>query len=456
MDVRHNLIKLSISLVILLIIFCILFLESHWGLMDDLGNITGLIPYMRERGTLLYAYEYAMRDLAWGMFRPLYPLMVRALYTPGIMFGAKLSFLLNALIAFLSLWTCSLGLARITSQKYFEILIATLCFPYTYDLFLHPSLQEKLILLFGGLLFLSLQFAGWYSVFVFILASTLGFLTKSSFVIFYFSFMFAYLANFISKSPANKKDLLFFLGGIVLGLSLTVYFKILASNGVYTSRYSSSMIFPNMLSVNGLIYLLILSLCLISLLRNFSFRKFLQPNLTPFVGILCFLGVFAPWSIGGYLQSLICVFIGSIIIYFKDSLAPLSLRPSVVTFLCGAAILCASVRAGGGFYRLQDLNRSINYVINNNINEIWSPCEEGSSAMESFFSLAGRQVKVNYYVHNKDINHQIFIYDGKLCPFPGFPRLDIPANCEARYLYKGKFAASFQVVQFNCVSESYN
>lgn len=135
--------------------------RPFFGLMDD-HRFLKYAAIFHDSGFWPNAWEYFKSDLAWGMFRPTLPFMLYGLYwttgeTPLVLFT------LNFFLSFAAL----LGLAgaleavmrhrsRILDgcsreQVVAATLLGALLFPWTHDLFLHPSLQEKVVMLAGAL-----------------------------------------------------------------------------------------------------------------------------------------------------------------------------------------------------------------------------------------------------------------------------------------------------------------
>ena len=72
--------RIALVLVVAVILGGVWIFRPYFGLMDDASHLFSLLPMIERNGIFTEAWQYAERDLGWGMFRFTYPLMVYPLY----------------------------------------------------------------------------------------------------------------------------------------------------------------------------------------------------------------------------------------------------------------------------------------------------------------------------------------------------------------------------------------
>lgn len=441
----------------IIILGSIAILNPFWGLMDDASHIYGLVPAMETNGLLAEAWAYAHGDLSWGMFRPVYPLMVYALYKPGILLGPALSFLLNALFTLgVFTWLARI-LGRLLKVSWLEILLVCAAFFYALDLFQHISLQEKLVLLAAALLFrvttMAERWPSWLYSLCLALVIVFGVLTKASFLIYLCAGFFIFL-------DVNRRRLFSFSAGawaqlffiVLLSLGSVAAFYYISKHGTYTQRYSFANVLPNLASVEGLMFLLPIVLALVHIFRHWSFFRAHPAQLVPLVGVSAFLLLFAPWAIQAYIQTVITPLFACLLLQVAAWYGLNRWRFAWLPLLAAMALLVTSYRSVTMFLRLSDLRKVVAMapvLEGQGATRLWMPCQEGTEAMEKFMrATTGSSPKIEFRTQFSGLDGTVALYDQATCPLPG--RVVVPNGCVADVLFRGSFEKSFRIVRLRC------
>ena len=386
------------SMVSLLCLFIILsqiiIHQPYFGLMDDWNHLRYSLAKIKSMNFFENMLKAVQDDLSWGMMRLTYPLMVYFLYSVGDSFGSVWFYLVNFLFVSLVLYYCSVVLEGIFKINRYLILSCCFLFPYTYDLFQHPSLQEKLVL-FLGFFFLNTMTKGKRGskeILVLLFTVFLGFMSKASFLIYFAPVVFLiYLLPFFRafRSPGTKKMSLPFDSYFVLifGALMVLMSGIVAQKGQYTAAYSVSQIGAHLISLKGMILILFIGGAFY--LGRKTEKKHGALSYFPALVFFSFLIVFLPWGFRGYLFSLIAPVMG---LFFAIVFLHLFKRKAALFLIIIPCCLIASLRSYGMFVRLYDIRKivrmggqfeAMGYTL------MRMPCHEGSEALEYYFNRSG-------------------------------------------------------------------
>lgn len=444
--------RLVLAVITLLVLGGVLVFRPFWGLMDDASHVFSLVPALEKEGILAGAWHYARNDLGWGMFRPTYPLMVYPLYKPGMLGGPVVTFFLNALFALAAAAGVVHVLAKILPVRRDWALVALAAFFYEYDLLQHPSLQEKLILLFGA----SLLRLAWGPTVVnrfvhallFVLVFLLGVGAKASFMIYVSMALWAYFSR--------RRGSLFARGALMAWVKLALFaflaagalvsFAVIAKNGQYTHQFDLAKAPGNLASPAGVMFLLPLALFLAQTAWD-PREVWRQPErLTAFLGVLAFLAIFLPWGIQAYVQSVIGPVYVCLCLQVADGLFKRVPRLAWELPLALLALATAAYRVPTMFLRLHDIGRAVASAgewEKSGVTEIFMPCAEGAESMQWYLREMGHSsIQVRRFAGVA--NGQAVFYDLALCPLPGRARA-IP-GCEAQEnLFTGSLEKSFRL-----------
>ena len=436
--------------IVSIILFQIVATQPFFGLMDDATNLNWIVPDIKNNGLISFIIKYQKQDFVWGMFRPLYPPMVYFLYSIGTNFGPIIFFLLNAVIVFFILFLNAKVLGKFSKINHWYIFILTFAYPYTYDLFQHPSLQEKLVHLFGALL-LYLSFENTFSLrrkaIWFTTVLTLGISSKASFI-FYIGLSFvAFAANLRQKF--NQKNIVNALYCCILLVFASAFLIHVTRSGGYTSHYNLQKIPGNLFSKHGLFFSLLIILGLISVVR---WRKILSntEELIPWCGVSGFFILYLPWGLYGYLLSLAAPFIATLVLQILQK--TMQSKNAWLFPILTLSLLMALWRPYVIFMRLHDIRDIITHadeLKEKGVEKIFMSCPEGSESMNAYFS---KFTKSGIHVEHLDVIQTpprfSMLYDSSMCTFT-VPKA-WQERCEQSFLKQSKYRGGYQLLHFRC------
>lgn len=449
-------VRLIMAAIAFAILAAIFWARPYWGLMDDHFNVVTMMPDIAREGLFSYAVKYGVQDLQWGMFRPTYPVMVYILYLPALLTAPWVLYLGNSIFCFALLVFAAKVYARIIRVNVYSILAFYGAFFYLYDLFQHPSLQEKFIHLFGIslLYFCSEKKLGVWTWIGILFSAFLGVITKASFVI-YLS-MAVWVLFWREENWSWHRRFVKTLPLIAILVAAVSFFAYISSRGLYTTGlFSLKKIGPNLWSIDGAMFALPL---LAAVLYGLVSRKlFTDPlRFTPAIGVAAFLTIFLPWGIQGYLHSLAGPFFCALLAFCAEEFFPR--RSAWLIPLAIFALGIGSYRAVTIFGRLGDIRKIVALapeLEKRGIHDIEVPCSEGRGAMDHFFThLAKVSIQVHQrtdYSQPKELDGKYFLFDRSVCPFPGRTAM-VPGCEEAERVFSGFMAKSFQIVKVRCGS----
>lgn len=430
-------------------------LRPFWGPMDDSVHVLEFVPRLLREGILAVSAEYAVNDLGWGMFRPLYPAMAAVVYLPGIWLGPTASYLWNAILVFAIVGTYCALLARMLRFPVAPVVLACASFFYAWDLLQHLSLQEKLVLTFGGLQVWLAWNRGRMRSYVFwpafLFAVLLGFCSKASIVIHYSVAIVAFAGAQAAELRAGRRRLELALLVLLLVAQVALFAKI-SAGGSYTRQYDFAKVLPNLLSPQGV--MLWLPLALAFVLLAVRRREVLgRPELlVPAAGVCAFLVLFLPWGVQAYVQSVMAPLFAALLVQLASYLARPLPRALWLLPLCVLALGVTTYRGLTMFGRLSDLGMITKmgpYFYKQGMREIWMPCEEGSGALRQFWKTNGEPTpEVLFLKGNEGQGTRWLIYDRALCPLPG--RAEEPEGCAIDVAWRGKWPKSYRLVLADC------
>lgn len=431
--------------------------RPYWGLMDDATLLFVHVRKIEKLGFFPFIWEYARLDLlGWGMFRPTFPIMAYLLYKPGEIFGPLATFFLNTALSLFAITYCSRVLTRITEASFPFTLLGAAAIFYQYDLFQHPSLQEKMLLLSGAFLVrlawgpqIKNKFVhGALFAFTFLFA----FLVKASFMIFFSMAFWAFLAAKKHGLLEEKKltTWVSLLGFALLGLGSLFFFKYISSVGAYTQRYSVEKVLPNIFSKEGAMFGLPLLLFFFWVARQPRLFWNRPEKLTAFWGVAAFLAVFLPWGIQAYIQTIIGPAFACVGVQLAEGLfARVPARLWQIP-LMALALATAAYRVPTMYLRLHDIGAAVAAAPEwekRGVQKIFLPCDEGTSAMQQYVrDLAGTKIGVEQLSDFKNLEGKAVFFDLALCPLPDRAR-ELPGCTEQEILFEGSLNKSFRLVR---------
>ncbi len=434
---KHWLIPLAAAPALLVLVE-ILRLRPFFGLMDDAG-LMQLALTIRQNGLLHTTLDYARGDLAWGMFRPFYPAMTWLLYgTAGD--RPLVLFVLNYFLAAACL--LALGFAFFAAYQarlarpwraplergslvalYF---LAVLAFPWTHDLFLHPSLQEKLVLVAGAGALVWFARGGErlhpfprLALSAVILAA--GFSTKAQFII----FVPVILALVVNRAAAGRLPRAEAAAIFALSIAFALALKWIAANGSYTGKFGATHSLHHLKKpvVTALIGCALISMAMSwRMLEKRTLWAWLVGSL-PALMIFSYLAIFLQWGIEGYLLSSI----GSAVA-MTAALLGTCMRGKWNAIYSAALVLASlgisAYRSEAFFSRLGDIGRIVSSPeierIASERAQVYMNCEEGAGAMQFYVKhFRGLDVRILPAPKEGMPPGSYLIGDTKLCPAQG-------------------------------------
>ena len=448
--------RFSRTVVILLfaLIFAqIVFWQPFYGVMDDAGYLTGMLPAMRQTGLWAAMQEWGGAGAAsWGFFRPVHPVMVWLIYSVGEAYGPVIFYLFNAALVVLALYLNAVIFARICGLDRWQILLGILAFPYTIDLFMHPSLQEKPVLIFGAFLLFA-AFNPRASFVMQIAAITLwgvlGISSKPQFLI----YLGMAALVFVSRERlASARGRLMLVYVIVLCIAAAALVAGFGMRGGYTSGgYSTANAITNAKSVFGVFYLLLIAAGIVKLVVPAWSAK-VASTLLPLAGTIAFTAMLLPWMLfHGYILSVSAPLVAALAL----QIVPRQLRFSSVgsVVLAVLAVGMSTYRTASIFSKLGD----IRYLVTHGsefeavgISEIAVPCMEGSGAINSYLAVfGGTKLSARYLEPAMTIDQQVVFHARGMCPLSQQQQVEA-ATCAEQPYYSGPLPGDFKLSRFVC------
>lgn len=433
----------------------IIYWRPFFGLMDDAMNLLVQLPRLREKGVFAYAWEYAQNDITWGMFRPIYPVMMFLLYEVGDVLGPTAYYIANACFSVAVIAANAAVLSKIIRIPAAWILLFCSAFFYGYDLFQHPSLQEKLILLFGaGALWAAsdtkLKLTLRYSLLL--LFTLLGTLSKASYCIYIAASFLAWLSYSRDLPFKRRRALTVFLLGFQMGC--VGFLARITSLGEYTSgHYSLAKILPNLLSRDGFMFAIPTALAFGLWLRKKTLEE-APERLLPVIGVAGFLAIFLPWGIAGYIQTVITPLFAALLAQLAFALVPAKKRWLWALPLTVLAVGVSIYRPYGMFARLGDLGaivRSATELKEKGVDRLYLPCHEGSTLMGMYLEHFAPGTFGSAKLEDPaQASGKWLLYDRAMCPLPG--RAAQLPGCREEIIYQSPFSRGYKVARQHCKS----
>lgn len=436
MDIRSwpsisRILSLALIVCIGIVLFHLLYLQPFFGYMDD----AELIQQSIQTRTLGFWPEFwpLMRaDYRWGMIRPLYPFMVATLYgnagdQPSVLFLLNFVFALFAIIASAYAWTRAFApkLLSAPSQEQSRIvflvtILFSMAWPWTHDLFLHPSLQEKLVMTAGAANLLWFSKAHeklkhpWY-----FLATTLilllGFGSKVQFAYFMPTLLVLMLDHW-SQNKLQWYKIAYVIALFLIWLGAT---KLIAAQGIYTAHFNYDNSWIDLWSGKPLLLLTIGLIWLAYVFSKFARFPLIVRLLAgaPAWSLLFYIGIMLPRGIGGYLLSPLGAILGFMLGFWmlqgRDFI-----KYGAVALLSLAAMSLSFYRSSVFFGKLADV-RTLLY--SQELVDIAQKgghitmCLEGASNL-SYYARRYRGIDLSASsALAEDPSKQYFIADSKLC-----------------------------------------
>jgi len=422
-------------------IFAILFsiYETPWGLMDDYKNVI-LIKEVLENPLQAYLQFTSDRVFISGMFQPFYLPQMFFQYYPGVIFDPIITFSINAFIVFFIHYYLFKSFEKIIKIDYKVSLFIFLIWPYTYDLFLHPSLQEKYIFLFFGFLLREILKSK-PSTLKIILISFLLPLMKLQGAIFigYIFLLYLYTKQRYLLISTISFSLAIAIQGYIIFFLDTDYF-------VYDSNVEK--MFNNIGNIANLIFLsIILSTVLISL-KDLNSKSVHLLGLS-FSAILLVI-IYSNWNIYGYLLAsysfLISIFLSYLAAKTFSQLSSRKLKSIFISILLIISLISAFLFLIPRLERWQQITNVNNELEQKLDQSVYYCAQEGTKWLNQ---IKGNKNNIQYVNNYKEINEKVFYFinDSFQCDY--FTK-ELSENCIGDN-YINTTSQKFYLIKYTCL-----
>ena len=418
-----------------------IYYKIPWGLMDDYKWIVLTEEFINN--PINKYIEFQKMLISKGTLQPFIQLQLVFQYLIGIYINPLFTHIQNIFIIFFSHLFLYKLLKNKIQIKYSHSLSVFMIFPYTFDMFLLPSLQEKFTIPLFALLLHSLEKNKDNDkfLFVFLLSFSIPLikLQGSVFVLFIF---FYTLLNKTKKS-------LFSLLGFALAILVQAYILFFGDKGYYIVDNSFSQILSNLLSPQNLFFLLITIISLFfAIIEKNKEAKFYIFGLV-FSG-LALQFILINWENYGYLFSFYSFFLALLIPYCGNFLLEkinIQIFFKLTTYsLIGLMLLSSFFFFLPRIERWSDLNS-----VYENLDEIYFENEIyycGSEGVLTFNNLNNSLTEVKFAGNFEEINEAefYFIKDDLQC---NYLENNLNDKCEQNNGYNSKYRR-VEIIKYSC------
>ncbi len=403
-SVKNKEVKLTLLISIGLSIIYF-FYDIPWGLMDDYRWIILTLDFIKD--PYLHYLEFQNDRITGGMLQPLIQLQFILQYLPGIYLGPLFTHIQNIfLLFFIHLFLFSFFKDKLKID-YIHSLSIFLIYPYTFDMFLLPSLQEKFTVpIFVWLLFLlekSKNNKKNYTVLIFVLSLVIP-LIKLQGAIFVWFIFFYYLLY-------KSKESLISLFGFIFSISLQAYILFFVESGYYAVNNSINKMVGNLFSVQNLFFLFVIFFALfITFFEKDKKIKYYIYGLS--LSGLSLIFIFINWETYGYLMSFYAFFISLLLPYCIYKILNF-LKITKFSILITILLIILSILSSYLFFvprmeRWSDVGNVYSLMDEVKFDENIYYC--GSEGVLTFNNLNNNLNEVKFAGNFEDINEQIFYF----------------------------------------------
>ena len=433
-------IKYNGFLLIVYLLTAVLFVvyDPPLGLMDDFGRVE-LVEMMKINFTETYMTWMDHRIFDKGMFQPLYLIQAFLQYSLYFEYGTLPIYILNALIVFSTHFVFVKGLNKFMKNEinYTHSLLIFLILPYTYDLFIHPSLQTKLIFLFFGISLFLHQKKNENNLYILLIFLT-GFLIPlvklqgAIFIFFYFALIYKD-RSILSKSVFT---------GYIIGFSIQAYVVLFLDGSYFVIKNSISNIISNLLHPYNILTVIF------TILFLFLMKKKLDLFLISIVlSLLSLMFLYLNWSIYGYLLASYSYMISFLSIPLLADLSKF-LKMKFITntnFIFIIFLISLSTFFIPRLERWSDLRILYTDIEEQNIGTLYYCASEGTMFLNKISRSENNIIQINHF---KDITEKEFnlIHDS----YCGSNFYNDSSNCNVNYVTKNDNYGYVFIAKYKC------
>ncbi len=288
-----------LSSIIFLTTISFLYYETPWGLMDDYKNLILIQDLISSPYQTYFKFTYD-RTFISGMFQPLYLLQMFVQYYPGILLFPGITYIFNSFILLYIHHNLFKAVSRIYNINYQISLTAFLIWPYTYDLFLHPSLQEKFIfLLFSFLLLFLTDSKTDNRLKIFLVSLTLPLIKLQGSIFIGYSLVM-YLKN-------KSQKILISILGFSIGIFLQAYIIFFIDTEYFVYSSNIGKFTNNLLILPNALFFLLTIFFLVVMVTFKKEKRYESVGL--FLSSIFLIFIYSNWNIYGYLLASYAFFI---------------------------------------------------------------------------------------------------------------------------------------------------
>lgn len=400
-----------------------IYFDLPFGLMDDLKNLVH-IKYLNQN-FLQYYFDYNYeRTFEKGLFQPFYLLQMYFQYFIQI---PLFVYIQNLIITFISHYLFLKGLNKFIQIEYPLAFLIFLSYPFTNDLLVHPSLQEKYSFLLVGISLLYIKKSN-VNRYIFFLIALIVPLIKLQGTI----FLFLYLAIHLKLKSKNSRHALF---GISIGILIQSYVTFFIE-AEYKIRSNFDNIISNLSNpVNILFLLLIISYLLINIFEKK--KTFIELSI-----VFCSLSlifIYINFYILGYLLStysyFVSIFLSTLISYFAKNLDIIYKNKNFILLitLCISMFLFLIPR----LQRWSDLSEIYHTMEIDTYGEVYYCSEEATIYLNNYIKSENELIYIDIYSKLNKMSDYLILTDKFQCEEFG---QNILPNCINNPVFTAKYS----------------
>jgi len=429
------------------VLFAVLYIyyDIPWGLMDDYKWIVRTEEFLSNPFSSYLDFQKYM--IGKGTIQPFIHLQYIIQYIPGIYISPLFTHIENIFILIFIHFCLYKVFAQKLRINYLFSLTIFLIFPYTYDLFLLPSLQEKFsIPLFSYLIYKleknrNSSRNSILDIFLISFSIPLIKLQGSVFILFVICY---YLIH-------RTKSAQFSILGFAFSISLQAYLLFFTNSGYYVLEKTAKQIINNLQSIQNLLFILIIFIGLFFAL----FEKNKETKIYIFglgLSSLAIIFILINWDSYGYLYSFyaffICLFVPYIIRFVLEAINIPILENFISLVLIGLTLMSINLFFLPRAERWSDLNYVYTVLDNNKLDQEIYYC--GSEGVLTFNNLNQSKNEIQFAGNFSDIKSRSFylISDDLQC---NYLEDELVSTCNATVPFVSKYNR-MEIKKYSCNS----
>lgn len=359
----------------------IIYYQLPFGIMDDFKNLEH-IKNLNQDFFVYYFDYFKERTFEKGLLQPFYLLQMYFQYSLN---SPILIYIQNLFIVFLSHYLFIRGISNFVKLNYFISLLIFLIYPFSNDLLVHPSLQEKYAFLIFGLVLILINRKSKFKKIIFILSLAVPLIKLQGTVL-----IFIILSIYKSTKSLNS---LYAISGFIFGILLQTYVTFFVE-AEYSIRNSFDNVFSNLQHPVNVTYLFLILIYLFFLFRQ------IETNLVELsiaFSSLAILFIYINFYILGYLLSTYAYFISIMVPFIMSKFEAKFSQFEVKQIAVCSILLIFSVSQFliPRLERWSDLGEVYETLQTANYGNIYYCSEEGTIFINKFIEKDNKLIFVN-------------------------------------------------------------